>query len=397
MMDRQLRIETASTDAELVLQARAGDTNAFGLLLEQHRPMVTRAAARFVRDHAVVDELVQEASLTAFLSLKDLRDPGRFGSWFCGIALNLCRGHVRRLSSGPPVASPDVVGRQAIAANDPASMLEEKELRERVLAAVGELPDAMRSATLLFYYRQMSVREIAASLGITVGAVKVRLNRARRRLWEQLGKPEPIAIPHATIAIKTRRRKMQKVYVADVVDSESACQIWGDRFSGNVVLLAAESGGRALPIWVDRNSGSAIALSAREADTPRPQTFVFMQSILDAVGAKVDQVAIERLDGDTFYAIVRVTGENGAQEIDARPSDAIALASQVNSPIFVADQLMEQAGIDVPSTTALGHGLDALISEFEEHTRTYSQRAPLTEDEKVEAYRKLAETVFGQE
>ena len=209
-MDTQSRTETTPSDGELVCQARAGDTDAFGFLLDQHRPMVTRAAARFVRDHAVVEELVQEASLTAFLSLRDLRDPGRFGPWFCGIVLNLCRSHVRRSYSGAPlagtpldrVASPGVVGHQASADSDPASILEEKELRARVLAAVSELPSTMRSATLLFYYRQLSVREIAASLGITVGAVKVRLNRARRRLRkqlrEQLTEPEPVATPIAT-------------------------------------------------------------------------------------------------------------------------------------------------------------------------------------------------------
>ncbi len=396
-MDRQIFTEIATPDAELVRQTRAGDADAFGFLLHQHRPMVTRAAARFVRDHAVVDELVQEASLTAFLSLRDLRDPGRFGPWFCGIVLNLCRSHVRRAASATPsdgVASPGVIGHQVGADSDPASILEEKELRARVLEAVSELPPTMRSATLLFYYRQMSVREIAASLGITVGAVKVRLNRARRHLREQLAEPEPIATP---IANKTRRSDMQKVYVADVVESEAGRKIWGDEFAGHVVMLAAESGGRALPIWVGRDSGSAIALSARGANVPRPQTFAFMQSILDAVGATVDQVTVERLDGDTFYAIVRISGRDGAREIDARPSDAIALAARVNCPIFVSDEVMEQAGIDVPSNPALGRGLDALVIEMEEHMHPPSHGARMTDDEKDEAYRKLAETVFGDE
>ncbi len=252
------------------------------------------------------------------------------------------------------------------------------------------MPPTMRSATLLFYYRQMSVREIAASLGITVGAVKVRLNRARRRLREQLGEPE-------SIATKLRRTDMQKVYVADIVESEVGRKIWGDEFAGHVVMLAAESGGRALPIWVGRDSSSAIALNARGTNVPRPQTFAFIQSMLDAVGATVDQVTVERLDGDTFYAIVRISGTNGAGDIDARPSDAIALASRVNCPIFVSDEVMEQAGIDVPSSTAPGRGLDATVTEMEEHMQPPSHGACLTEDEKDEAYRKLAETVFGQE
>ena len=190
---------------------------------------------------------------------------------------------------------------------------------------------------------------------------------------------------------------MQKVYVADVVESETSRKNLGHQFSGYVVLLAVDSGRRALPISVGRDSASAIAISARVTSFPRPLSYVFMQSILDAVGGTVDQITIERLYDSIFYAIVRVSGKHGHGEIDARPSDAIALATHVNCPIFVSDEIMDRAGIDVPSVTALGHGIDALVTEFEERVQRPIRAACLTVDEKYQADRRLVERVFGKE
>lgn len=390
-------------DAELVRRVRTGDADAFGLLLHQNRPMVIRAAARIVRDETVVEELVQEASLAAFLSLKDLRDPGRFGPWFCGIALNLCRSHVRRESSVSPLTGmpPDSLAKSGTSSgtnsgqdDNPATLLEEKELRALLLEAVGELPPTMRSATLLFYYRQMSVREIAANLGVSVGAVKVRLNRARSRLRERFAIPAPESI---NVVSQERKPAMQKVYVADVIESESGRKIYGDGFSGLLVILAAESGGRALPIHVGRDIGAAIAATARETEFPRPQTFAFIESILDVLGGSVEQVAVNRLDGDTFYSTVRISGSNGAKDIDARPSDAIALASRLHCPIYVSEEVMDQCGIDVPENQAPGRGLDALVTEMEEGIQRQIHHTPLSEEEQNESYRRLAEMVFGDD
>ncbi len=101
---------------------------------------------------------------------------------------------------------------------------------------------------------------------------------------------------------------MLKVTVADVVDS---ALISGDpekSGSGSVAILATEAGDRALPIWVGRGEGAAIALGARGVDMPRPQTMALMAALLNAAGAKIDQVRITRLEGDTFYATVDISG-----------------------------------------------------------------------------------------
>src|SRR5690242_3409370 len=96
-------------DADLVARARSGDKEAFGALIERHGHMARRIALRMVADEEIARELVQEAMLQAFLSLGRLRDDRRFRSWFYGIVLNVCRGHVRERKA-PAVSLAELVG-----------------------------------------------------------------------------------------------------------------------------------------------------------------------------------------------------------------------------------------------------------------------------------------------
>ena len=86
----------ATSDAFLVMLARDGDRNAFGVLVERYEPLALRVARRAVLDEDVARELVQEALLQAYLSLDRLREEERFRSWLYGIVLNLCRSWQRR-------------------------------------------------------------------------------------------------------------------------------------------------------------------------------------------------------------------------------------------------------------------------------------------------------------
>src|SRR5690349_5915377 len=83
------------TDAELVAQARGGDKEAFGHLVERYQQMVERIARKMVAEEWIAHELAQEAILQAYLSLDHLRDPSRFKSWLYGITLNICRSYLQ--------------------------------------------------------------------------------------------------------------------------------------------------------------------------------------------------------------------------------------------------------------------------------------------------------------
>jgi RNA polymerase sigma factor (sigma-70 family) len=86
------------TDERLVAAARAGDRTAFATLIDSHRAPVEAAVRRLLRDPVESEDVVQEAILRAYLGLEQLRRPDRFGSWLCGIALNLARMRLRQVA-----------------------------------------------------------------------------------------------------------------------------------------------------------------------------------------------------------------------------------------------------------------------------------------------------------
>jgi len=107
--------------------------------------------------------------------------------------------------------------------------------------------------------------------------------------------------------------------------------------------LAGE--GRLLPIWIGAQEATSILVAVEGADVPRPLAHDLMRSLLDSVGASVTGVAVTRIDEGTFFAEVTLSTTLGARVIDARPSDAVALASRVDAPIWVAEEVMADAGV----------------------------------------------------
>ncbi|MFF2632749.1 bifunctional nuclease family protein [Microbacterium sp. NPDC058021] len=116
-----------------------------------------------------------------------------------------------------------------------------------------------------------------------------------------------------------------------------------------VVLLkpidALPGEGAILPIWIGAQEATSILIAVEGAVTPRPLAHDLMRSMITTLGAEVDRVEVARIDDGTFYAEVTLSSARGTQAVDARPSDAIALASRTAAPIFVADEVLAEAGI----------------------------------------------------
>lgn len=107
-----------------------------------------------------------------------------------------------------------------------------------------------------------------------------------------------------------------------------------------------EMPGRVLPVWIGAQEATSILVAVQGVTPPRPLAHDLMARLLDALEATVDRVEVTRIDDGTFYAEVTVSTPRGAHVIDARPSDAIALASRTDSPIWVADGVFQEAGIE---------------------------------------------------
>lgn len=385
---------TPPTDLELVCAAQAGDKRAFGQLIERYQIPAIAIAARLVAGSDMAYDLVQEALLRAYLALDSLREPAAFPSWLYGIVINVCREYRRsrrtRFGSLEALAGGLVFDALPFAEGEPGpqEIAEMRELHADVLAAVAALSPANRDVTLLFYYEDLSVREIAALLGITTTAVKGRLHKSRRLLKERL---EPLRVREDR---EKRESEMIQVTVMDMVKDPVT--------DHRVVVLMDGVGQRILPIWVGPYEGDAIAMRLLEQTTPRPLTYNLMANLLDVAGATLDSVRVEALRDNTFYAVAQVRAAGQEHEIDARPSDAIALALRTSSPIFVAEEVMARVGIGIPEPfrqSPQRRGLDQYAQDLsqEQARREQEVAAASTEDESKAARARLLAYVFGAE
>ncbi|MEA2433185.1 MAG: uncharacterized protein QOG54_642 [Actinomycetota bacterium] len=114
-----------------------------------------------------------------------------------------------------------------------------------------------------------------------------------------------------------------------------------------IVLLKEADGDRYLPIWIGAVEATAIAFALQGIQTPRPMTHDLMRDILGETAIAVERVVISDLVDQTFYATIRMSSDGKSVEVSSRPSDAIALAVRINAPIFAAEEVLEQAGIEL--------------------------------------------------
>ncbi len=103
--------------------------------------------------------------------------------------------------------------------------------------------------------------------------------------------------------------------------------------------------GTVLPIWIGAQEATSILIAIEGAAVPRPLAHDLMRTMLETLGAEVERVEVTRIDDGTFYAEVTVHAGGAVHRIDARPSDAVALASRTGAPIWVADAVMTEAGV----------------------------------------------------
>ncbi|MFN3596587.1 MAG: bifunctional nuclease domain-containing protein [Rubricoccaceae bacterium] len=115
---------------------------------------------------------------------------------------------------------------------------------------------------------------------------------------------------------------------------------------GAYALVLGEVGGnRRLPIIIGASEAQAIALELEKIQPPRPMTHDLIRNLFDALGAEVTDILIDDLREGTFYAKVRYVYDDEEAQLDARPSDAVALAVRTDAPIFVAAAVLDEAGI----------------------------------------------------
>ena len=112
-----------------------------------------------------------------------------------------------------------------------------------------------------------------------------------------------------------------------------------------VVILKDAESNRYLPIWIGPYEADAITIHLQDVQVPRPLTHDLLKNVIETLGAEVLHIIISGLEKNTYFARIILDAEGDTIEIDSRPSDAIALGVRVNAPIYVADEVMDQAGL----------------------------------------------------
>jgi len=119
----------------------------------------------------------------------------------------------------------------------------------------------------------------------------------------------------------------------------------GLRHYRRVVVLREKEADRYLTIWIGADVADAIAFRLQDVTAARPQTHDLMLKMLQDLGGTVESVTVNDLREDTFYASIHIRRGEEVFDIDSRPSDAIAIAVRAGVPIYVADEVMDRAGI----------------------------------------------------
>jgi len=113
-----------------------------------------------------------------------------------------------------------------------------------------------------------------------------------------------------------------------------------------IIVLKELGGERSFPIVIGIFEAAAIDRKIKDAKTSRPMTHDLLESVVRAMGAKLDRIVVTELKESTFYARLHLTQNGKGLEIDSRPSDAIALATYFGAEIWVEEQVLESLGAE---------------------------------------------------
>ena len=145
-----------------------------------------------------------------------------------------------------------------------------------------------------------------------------------------------------------------------------------------VVLLREKGAERYLPIFIGPAEAKAILIKLKDESVPRPMTHDLLHSIVDTLGATIDSIIVSDLKSDIFYAKIILNIDGGQTEVDARPSDALALAIRMGAPIFAEESVLDKAGIPLEQDKEPG---EPILEKKEDTSSSEGKGKKVSEEE----------------
>jgi len=173
-------------DRNLVEQTLRGDQTAYRRLIERYRNAVYGLVISFVGDFDQAEDLAQEAFIRGYYRLHTLQNGDRFGTWLRTVAANLCRMELRRQRAFPTEIGDGDLDRLESPEPAPDEIHERDESQRQVMTALNALPHKERETLTLYYLDSQRLEAVGQFLGISPGAAKGRLHRARQKLRKEM-------------------------------------------------------------------------------------------------------------------------------------------------------------------------------------------------------------------
>ena len=181
-------------DQLLVERAQAGDKQAFDKLVQKYQRKLSRLLSRFIRDHAEVEDVAQEAFIKAYRALPSFRGESAFYTWLYRIGINTAKNYLVAKGRRDPTST-DFDTEEAEVFDDadhlrdintPERMLQSKQIGQTVNSAMEALPEELRQAIVLREIKGLSYEDIATEMKCPIGTVRSRIFRAREAVAEKL-------------------------------------------------------------------------------------------------------------------------------------------------------------------------------------------------------------------
>jgi RNA polymerase sigma-70 factor (ECF subfamily) len=171
-----------TVEDNVVARARAGDDEAFGVIVETYRDRLFGVAIGILRNRAAAEDVVQEAFIKAYRNVKKFRGESQIYTWLYRIAVNTAHNYIRRSKRNRAVDFDEVAPVLEARGGDPSKAAFNVELGEAIEEAISALPPRQQEVFILHYFEQLNHREIGEVLGITEGAVKANFFHAVQKL-----------------------------------------------------------------------------------------------------------------------------------------------------------------------------------------------------------------------